>query len=146
MSVVGSLDAIATKVDAVTGIKKAYSVGVAADVSPIPRGVEDGPIAVVILRGATQASGNAEALLLDVAVEVWVQADNAGYANRTLLQFVDLMRTAFRTDMNLGGECTRASLAGVEGLDAQTVNERTWLILPFAVEVLIERYASDATA
>ena len=146
MSTVGSLDAIATKVDAITGIKKAYSVGVASGVAPIPRSIDDGPVAMVMLRGASQASGNAEALLLDVAVEVWVQADSAGYANKTLLQFVDLMRTAMRTDMNLGGECTRCSLVDIDALDAQTVNDRNWLILPFVLEVLIERFDSDATA
>lgn len=146
MSTVGSLDAIATKVDAVTGIKKAYSVGVASDVSPMPRGIDDGPVALVMLRGASQASGNAEALLLDVGVDVWVPADNAGWAHKTLVQFVDLFRTAFRTDMNLGGQCTRCSMLGFGDVTSEVLGERTWLIMPFDVEVLIERFAADASA
>jgi hypothetical protein len=146
MSTVGSLDAIATKVGSIAGIKRCYGVGASSDVRPIPQGIDDPPVAVVIFDGAEQASGHAEALVLSVTVDIWARATNAGYANKTLLTFIDLARTAFRADMDLGGECTRCSMVGADALQPEDVNGQQYLVLPIRLEVLIERFASDATA
>ena len=146
MSIVGSLDAIAVKVEAVSGIKRCYSVGVASDVRPIPRGIDDTPVATVWMGAGEGGSGNAEAIIMEPVVDIWARADDAGYANKTLAQFVDLMRTAFRADMDLGGECTRCQMLGWYDPETEEVNGREYLVLPIRLEVLIERYASDATA
>ena len=146
MSVVGSLDAIATKVGAISGIKKCYSVGVASDVRPIPRGIDDTPVAVVWIGSGEMASGNAEAVLMTPVVDIWVLADDAGYANKTLANFIDPARNAFRADMDLGGQAARCIMTGWDDPVTQEVNTKTFLILPIRLEVLIERFASDASA
>lgn len=146
MSIVGSLDAIATKVDAVAGIKRAYAVGVASDVRPIPSSIDDTPVAVVWMGSGEGGTGNYEVVLMTPTVDIWVAADNAAYANRTLASFLDPVRNAMRSDMNLGGECTRCVMAGWDEPTTETVGERTFLVLPIRLEVLIERFGSDATA
>lgn len=146
MSIVGSLDAIATKIDAVTGIKRAYSVGVASDVRPIPRGIDDTPVAVVWMGGGEGGTGNYEVVLMSPVVDIWAAADDAAWANRTLANFLDPVRNAMRSDMNLGGECTRCVMTGWDDPTTETVGGRAYLVLPIRLEVLIERFGSDATA
>lgn len=148
MSLVGSIDAIATKVDAISGIKRAYAVGAAADVRPIPRGIDDTPVATVYLRdwSLPSGSGNAETLLATVRVDIWARADDAGAAIFTLSPYVDLVLTAIRSDMDLGGECTRSSILGGPGLEPEEVNGRQYLVLPVDIEVYTHRFAADASA
>lgn len=146
MSLVGSIDAIATKVGNVTGIKKAYAVGADSDVRPIPRGIDDTPVATVYLTTWEANTGNAENLLATVRVDIWAAGDNPGWAIKTLSAFVDLVRNAIRTDMNLGGECTRSSILGGSGFEPEEVNGRPYLVLPIDIEVYTYRFGSDATA
>jgi len=149
MSIVGSLDAIAVKAEGMAGLKRCYSAtggGVSATLRPIPRGIDDGPVGVVWIGSADGNSGNAEHLVFTPVLDIWVPAENAGYAYKTLAAFPDLARTAFRTDMNLGGECTRCEFRGWDDPESETVDGRSFLILPIRLEVLIHRYASDASA
>ena len=146
MSVVGSLDAIAVKAEAVTGIKRVYSVGVSASVRPIPRGIDDGPVGTVWIGSGDMQGGNAEHVSMSPTLDIWVRADDAGYANKTLAQFIDPMRDAFRLDMDLGGECSRCHMTGWDEPETQEVNGNPYLILPIRLDVLVTRYASDATA
>ena len=146
MSIVGSLDAIAVKVEAVSGIKRAYSVGVATDARPIPRNIDTTPVATVYMGSGEGGSGNFETVLITPTVDVWASGDDAAYANKTLAQLIDPLRDAFRSDMNLGGECTRCQMVGWDAPAAQTVGDRTYMVLPVRLEVLIERFGSDATA
>ena len=146
MSIVGSLDAIAIKVEAVDGIKRAYSLGLASGSRPIPRNIDSTPVATVYMGGAEGHSGNFEAVLMSPTVDVWMIADDAGIANKTLAQLLDPLRNAFRVDMNLGGECTRCEMVGWDEPSPQQVGDRTFLVLRVRLEVLIERFGSDATA
>lgn len=149
MSVVGSLDAIAVKAETITGLKRCYSAtggGVSSTIRPIPRGIDDGPVGVVWIGPGDTEGGNAEALLVDVRLDIWVQADEAGYAYRTITAFCDLVRTAFRSDMDLGGEATRCQFAGWDEPYAEEVNGRQYLVIPFRLPTLITRFDSDATA
>ena len=149
MSVVGSLDAIAVKAESMAGLKRCYSAtggGVSSTIRPIPRNVDDGPVGVVWLGSAEVEGGNAEHLIIDVVLDIWVRADDPGYAYRTLTAFCDLARTAFRSDMNLGGEATRCQFGGWSDPETETVNDRSYLVLPIHLPTLITRYASDASA
>lgn len=150
MSVLGTLDAIAVKAEAgLTGLKKCYSAtgsGVSATIRPIPRGIDDGPVGVVWLGSAEMASGNAEFLVMDVTLDIWCPAEDAGWAYKTLAAYPDLARTTFRDDMDLSGQATRCQLVGWSDPASQEVNGRTFLILPLQLQVLIVRLAADATA
>jgi len=149
MSVLGSLDAIAVKAEGMAGLKKCYSAtggGVSASLRPIPRGIDDGPVGVVWIGSAEGNSGNAEHLVFGPILDIWCPAEDAGHAYKTLAAFPDLARTAFRSDMNLGGQCTRCEFVGWDEPASEDVNGRTFLVLPIRLEVLIHRYASDATA
>jgi len=149
MSVVGSLDAIAVKAETMTGLKRCYSAtgsGVSSEVRPIPRGIDDGPVGVVWIGSAEGNSGNAEHLLFRPVLDIWVPADNPGWAYKTLAAFIDLAMPVFRTDMNLGGQCTRCEFVGWGDPINETIGERSYLILPIQLEVLILRYAADASA
>lgn len=146
MSIVGSLDAIATKIGAVAGIKRAYAVGVASDVRPIPRSIDDTPVAIVWMGAGEGGSGNYEVVLMTPTVDIWVAADDAGYANKTLARFLDPVRASFRSDMTLGGECTRSQMTGWDDPTTETVGDRSFLVLPIRAEVLIERLGTDASA
>jgi hypothetical protein len=149
MSLVGSLDAIAVKAETMSGLKRCYSAtggGVSSTLRPIPRSIDDTPVGVVWIGSAEMAGGNSEFLIVDVRVDVWVRADDAGWAYKTLAAFPDLARTAFRSDMDLGGQATRCQLTGWDEPESETVNERQFLVLPLRLGLLIVRQASDATA
>jgi hypothetical protein len=149
MSVVGSLDAIAVKAETMAGLKRCYSAtggGVSSAIRPIPRGVDDGPVGVVWIGSATTQGGNAEHLVIDARLDIWVQAADPGYAYKTLAAFCDLARTAFRSDMDLGGEAARCQFVGWDEPEAEEANGRTYLVLPLRLETLIVRLASDASA
>jgi len=147
MSVVGSLDAIADKAqDNMATLKRAYAVGVAADVNPIPRGIDDTPVGIVRIGAGQMESGNHEHVVFPVTLECWAAADNPAWANDVLMDCIDEARDAFRADMNLGGEAQRCQMVGWDELENQTVGDRTYLILPIRLEVLITRHGHDATA
>jgi hypothetical protein len=147
MSLTGALDAIAAKAKTgMSNIKNAYAVGTDDGVSPIPRGIEDTPVAMVRLGSGDMQGGNHEHVVFGVTLEVWAAADNAGWAHKTLTGCIDQARTTFRADMDLGGDVSRCQMLGWDGFDSQTIGERTYLILPIRLEVLITRYASDASA
>ena len=146
MSVVGSLDAIATKAKTMAGLKNAYSAGIDSDVRPIPRGIDDTPVGIVRMGEGAMEGGNHEHVVFPVTLEVWASADNAAWANQTLTGFIDKARTAFRSDMNLGGDAQRCQMIGWSELETETVGDRAYLVLPIRLEVLITRYASDASA
>ena len=149
MSVVGSLDAIAVKAETMSGLKRCYSAtggGVSAAIRPIPRGIDDGPVGVVWIGSAGTEGGNSEHLVLDTRLDIWVQAENPGFAYKELVAFCDLARAAFRSDMNLGGEAARCEFQGWDEPETETVNDRTYLVLPIRLETLIVRLATDATA
>ena len=140
MSTVGSLDAIAHKVQSVAGIRRCYSVGVAGDVRPIPRGLDDTIVGTVWVGSGSMGSGGAEALVISPTVDLWARADDAGHANKALLVLIDPLRAAFRQDMDLGGECTRCSMVGWDEPDVEEVDGRSNLVLPIRLEVLIESF------
>jgi hypothetical protein len=149
MSVVGSMDAIAVKAETMAGLKRCYSAtggGVSSTIRPIPQSIDDGPVGVVWIGNAVMAGGNSEALVIDMRLDIWVRATNAGWAYKTLAAYPDLARTAFRSDMNLGGECTRCMIAGWDEPEQELSNGQAYLVLPLRLEVLIERLAADATA
>jgi hypothetical protein len=149
MSLVGSLDAIAVKAETMAGLKRCYSAtggGVSSTVRPIPRSIDDTPVAVVWVGSATCEGGNSEFLAVDVTLDVWVRADDPGYAYKTLTAFCDLARTAFRSDMDLGGQAARCQFLGWNEPETETVDSRQFLILPLRLGLLIVRQASDATA
>jgi hypothetical protein len=149
MSVVGALDAIAVKAETMSGLKRCYSAtggGISASLRPIPGGIDDGPVGVIWIGSASVEGGNAEALLINMVLDIWVQADNAGYAYKTLAAFPDRARTAFRSDMDLTGQVTRCQFVGWDELQSEEANGRSYLVLPLRLDVLITRFVSDATA
>lgn len=149
MSVVGSLDAIAVKAETMSGLKRCYSAtggGVSSTIRPIPRGIDDGPVGVVWIGSGTTEGGNHEHVTVDVRLDIWVPADEPGYAYKTLTAFCDLARTAFRSDMDLGGQATRCQFTGWDEPYAEEVNGRQYMVLPIRLDTLITRYASDASA
>ena len=92
MSIVGALDSIAVKVETLAGIKRCYSAtgsGVSENIRPIPRGIDDGPVAVVWVGSADVEGGTHEGLSIDMRVDVWVQAEDAGWAYKTLTAFLE---------------------------------------------------------
>ena len=149
MSVVGSLDAIAVKAETMTGLKRCYSAtggGISSAIRPVPRSIDDGPVGIVWMGNATVEGGNFEHLIVDIVLDIWVPAADPGYAYQTIAVFCDLARTAFRTDMSLGGQCTRCQFAGWSELENENVGGREWLVLPIQLPTLITRYAADATS
>lgn len=147
MSLTGALDAIAAKAKAsMSSVKNAYAVGTDAGVDPIPRGIDDTPVAMVRIGSGDMQGGNHEHVVFNVTLEVWAAADNAGWAHATLVGCIDQARDTFRADMDLGGDVSRCQMTGWDSFDSQTIGERTFLILPIRLEVLITRYASDASA
>lgn len=149
MSILGSLDAIAVKAETVSGLKRCYSAtgsGISSTIRPIPRGIDDGPVGVVWVGSGETTGGNIEHVVIDVTLDIWVRADDPGYAYKTIVGFIDPIRNAFRSDMNLGGEATRCQFAGWDEPQTETVGDRTFLILPVRLDLLVTRYASDATA
>ena len=152
MTVVGSLNAIAVKAETITGLKRCYGPGGSEGVTgggtvrPIPRGIDDGPVGIVWLGSSSQEGGNAEALLVEVNLDIWIQADNSGWAYQTLAAFCDLARTAFRSDMDLGGQADRCQMVGWDEPLTETVNNRQFLVLPIRLPTLITRFAADASA
>ena len=149
MSVLGSLDAIAVKATTMTGLKRCYSAtgsGVSSSIRPIPQGIDDGPVGVVWIGPADANSGNHEVVLMYTRLDIWVQAENAGYAYKTIAAFPDIALTTFRADMDLGGQVTRCQVAGWDEPEIETVNTRQYLVLPIRLETLINREASDASA
>jgi hypothetical protein len=149
MSVAGSLDAIAVKAETMTGLKRCYSAsgqGVSAAIRPIPRGIEDGPVGIVWIGSGRTEGGNSEHVIVDTVLDIWVQAASPGYAYKTLVAFCDLARTAFRADMNLGGEATRCIFTGWDEPETERVNDKDYLVLPIRLETTIVRLADDASA
>ena len=149
MSVNGSLDALAVRAETMAGLKRCYAAtggGISDTLRPIPRGIEDGPVGVVWMGSAEGNSGNAEHLIFRPVLDIWVQAENAGFAYKTLVAFPDLARTAMRGDLTLNGECTRCEFVGWDDPTTETINDRTYLVLPILFEVLITRYAAEAVA
>ena len=149
MSVVGSLDAIAVKAQTMTGLKRCYSAtgsGISGEVRPIPQGIDDGPVGVVWIGSGSVEGGNAEFLTITTTLDIWVQAENAGWAYKTVAAYADLARTAFRADMDLGGQCTRCQFMGWSDPETETVNGRQFLVLPIRLDILITRLAADASA
>ena len=145
MSVVGTLDAIAVKANGIAGLKQAYAVGVSV-ARPIPRNIDDTPVATVWIGAGEMEGGNAEHVTFYPTLDIWCAAENAAWANKTLTQFIDLARTAFRTDMNMGGEATRCHMVGWGEPEVEDIGERTFLVLPIQLSVLITRYGADATS
>ena len=148
MSILGSLDAVAVKAGAITGIKRCYSAtggGVSSTLRPIPRSIDDTPVAVVWLGSGDMASANEEFLHVELRLDIWVRADDPGWAYKTLAAFPDLCLTAFRSDMDLGGQATRCQMTGWDEPEGETVNERQYLVLPIRLGLLIVRQATDAT-
>lgn len=146
-SLTGALDAIAAKASAnMSTLKNAYAYGTSDSVSPIPRGVDDTPIGIVRRGSGDMQGGNHEHVLVQVTLEVWVAADNAAWAYRKVNDCIDEARTAFRSDMNLGGDVQRCQMVGWDDDQSETIGDRTYLVLPIRLEALITRYAADATA
>ena len=149
MSVLGSLDAIAVKTETMTGIKRCYSAtggGISAAIRPVPRSIDDGPVGIVWVGSGRTEGGNAEDLLVEVSLDIWVPAVDPGWAYQTIATFFDLLGAIFRTDMNLGGECTRCQWMGWNEIENENVGGREWLVLPVQLEVLVNRYGADATS
>ena len=131
-----------------SGIKRCYSAtggGVSEAIRPIPRGIDDGPVGVVWVGSAEGNGGNAETLLVHAVLDIWVPAANSGYAYKTLVTFCDKARTAFRDDMNLGGQCTRCEFTGWSEPENEEVSGKQFLVLPIQLDIFITRFASDAT-
>lgn len=149
MSILGSLDAIAVKAATITGLKTCYSAtgsGISSTIRPIPRAIDDTPVGVVWIGSGSMEGGNEEFIAVDVRLDLWVRADEPGYAYKTLAAFPDLAATVFRADMDLGGQAARCHMAGWDEPESETVNERQYLILPIRLGLLVVRQASDATA
>jgi hypothetical protein len=150
MSVLGSLDAIALKAQTnMTGLKKCYSAtggGISSAIRPIPQGIDDGPVGVVWLGSGSGTSGNVEAFVCEMRLDIWVQAENAAYAYKTLAAYPDIAMTTFRSDMDLGSQAARCQLSGWDEPESETVNGRYYLVLPLRLETLIYRQGADATA
>ncbi|HUW17594.1 MAG TPA: hypothetical protein VMW94_10995 [Actinomycetes bacterium] len=149
MSLIGSLEAIAVKGATVAGIKRVYGpsgAGISSEVRPIPSGIDDGPVGVVWIGPGSTSGGNAEDVVVDVSLDYWVQADSAGYAYKTIAALPDLVRAAFRYDMDLGGQADRCIFMGWDAPQAEEVNGRYYLVLPCRLDLRLSRYLSDATA
>ena len=149
MSVLGALDAIAVKAKTMTGIKEVWTAtgsAVSTTLRPIPSRLDDGPVGVVWIGAGDMVGGNAEGLVFNPTLDIWVQARDAGVAYKTLAAYPDIAMTTFRADLDLGGQVTRCIVRGWDELETETVNNAAWLILPIRLEVLILRLAHDATA
>jgi hypothetical protein len=149
MSILGSLDTIAVRAKTMAGLKECYAVtgaGISDDLRPMPRGIDDGPVGLVWLGSADMASSVAEHLVVDVTLDLWAQADDGGYAYKTLSAFPDLARGVFRQGMTLDGESTRCQLVGWDGIQTETAGDRAYLVLPLRLQVLLVRYGAASAA
>jgi hypothetical protein len=129
------------------GIKRTYSAtgsGIGSNVRPIPSGIDDGPVAVVWMGSGTTEGGGHEHVVVDITLDIWVPGSNAAWAYKTIATFPDLARTAFRSDMDLSGQAVRCQFVGWDEPTTEEVNDRTYMILPVRLQLLMARYGSDA--
>jgi hypothetical protein len=125
-------------------LKRCYSAsgsGISSAIRPIPRSVDDGPVGVVWMGSGSTEGGNHEHVLCDVTLDIWVQADNPEYAYNLLVQFPDLARSTFRSDMTLSGEVTRCQFTGWDEPYVEYVGDRTFLVLGIRLSTLIVTYS-----
>lgn len=138
------LDAIASKVATVSGIKRAY--GSAAGDPAVPTMVEDvadAPAAFVFYDGFT-VDGHAdwERVTHRFVVRIYVSSADVGAAYKALVPFADRMIVAFRSDADLGGTCQRALILGADRPEPEEVNGKPFLVLPVRVEAMEARVTS----
>lgn len=134
MSVEGIADALALRAETVAGIKKAYAVGANPAVAKLPSQIADGPVCLVMWDGTTVNNGSSfEDLEHRYVLHIYVAATDEGFSYRTLVPFVSLFNAAMRTDRDLGGACTWASLEGADALEATEINGRPYNRLPIRI-------------
>lgn len=135
MSAEAILDALAVKVDAITGIKRAYGSGAGSSaVATLPPDIADGPVALVMYDGFTlEIRGSYERVAHRFVVRIYVNGSDVGYAYKTLMPFPSLFITAFRTDVDMGGTCQEAAITGGDAPVPEEVNGKPMLVLPIRV-------------
>lgn len=137
MSIEAIVDAAAVKAATVTGIKAAYGSSAGdTSVRPLPSGIADGPIAVVMWTGTEVIVPTTfEALEHELVVWVYVSGADEGYAYKTLLPFVARFIAAWRTDRDLGGTCVESWVSRVDAIEPAEMNSREYVRLPVRVTV-----------
>lgn len=135
MSAQAILDAAATKVGGITGIKRAYGTGAAdASVATMVSDIADTPVALVLYDGFVLEMP--ERLTHNLTVNVYVRNDDAGAAYKALIPFVDLFVLAWRSDTDLGGTCQHSWITGGGRPNPVEVNGKPYLVLPVRLSAL----------
>ena len=120
--------AIATRVGAVTGIKKAYTL--------MPDAIPDGPVAHVIWDGMDTIIDSA---FMEVehqfTVEVFIPSQSPAYSQQQLYPLATAIHTKLYAEHSLGGVVTDASVLRVDPLDTVEINGRGYDRLPMRLRV-----------
>lgn len=146
-SVYGSLDAISAKAKTVIGIKECYTAtgsGVSDAGRPIPLSIDDGPVGVVWCNPTNLLeAGNAETIVFEVTLDIWVPASDIGAAFKLLAPFPDRIIAAYRNGISLGGQADRCLLSGWGRPAGAEWSGKPCLYWPFTFEISIFNFSGD---
>lgn len=151
LAIAGSIDKLAARVAAISGIKAVYTVtGTAQDdgsLLPIPPALDVTPVAVLWYRGTTKfLPGNEERIAWRVDALVFERGTEGGYGYRALMPIADRFPPAFRSQaaLTLDGIVTKCQIAGIGEIFPQTINNgQVYLVLPVPFDLLNVYHSSD---
>lgn len=151
LSVSGSIDKLAARITAISGIKAVYTVtGTAQDdgtLMPIPPSIDVTPVAVLWYRGTTKfLPGNEERIAWRVDAMIWERGAEGGYGYRSLMPFADSFPPAFRSQaaLTLDGIVTKCQIAEIAEIFPQTINNgQVYLVLPITFDLLNVYHSHD---
>jgi hypothetical protein len=140
MSLEVIIDAVATKVGTISGIKASYGPGASNSAVPvIPNDIADGPVAVTTYDGfEVVIPSQFEDVHYSLLTNVYVTNDDAGAAYKALIPFIERFIVAFRTGKSLGtagGVSVEAEVTGGDRFGQVTVNDKECLTFPVHISV-----------
>lgn len=136
MSIEAAIDKIASKVGAITGVKRAYGASsYDSTVAAMIDDITDTPVALVVLSAGTVKPGNWQRLDYTLDVLLYASRVDVSAAYKALAPFPDRFVTAWKTDLDLGTTVTECNLTGWSKPYPADVNGKPYLVLPFHVRV-----------
>ncbi len=143
MSLDAIMDAVAVRAAAgLSGLKACYSAGSSVEGADImPNNIDDWPIGVVLFMGDDAEAGNFESIVIDLDLVIWVNAQDFGYAYKTIIPYRDRGRVLFRTDIDANGTAVRVLWKGTSAVEVDDAHGAPFLTMSLHLEAL-EIYAS----
>lgn len=149
MTLEACLDYLALRLkEAPVGLKDVYSVtGSSQDdgtLVPVPASFDDPPVGLLWPRGAPIEPGNVETVTHRVELHVWERGTDGGYGVRSLVPFIGRVLSLMRSDLTLGGNCTKCVMTGYGEIFPQTMNNgQPYLVLPIEFEIMEKHHSHD---